>query len=735
MTEISEKAAKQVAGEELQPSLGELADHLAADLADARLSPELTRLLIKNMISRGWRLEKIAGSDSGDSVSKFESERVSEVDSSVDAEGLLPLLRAGEKPSLNTLLSRWINRNPDCWPDDSEVYILLAERLVKMGCPLVAHDVCAEGLERCSGNVRLRQIMALALARTGATQRAKALLQELVDQGEDSEETLGLLARTDKDLWLETADPVRKASLLEQSAANYLRAYRQSGGYWTGINAATMAYLADRSDEAIKLANEVRSACLLDLEKTLAAGGDPYWALSTLGEVALILGDRAEAVARYSAAAKCGEGRFGDLASTRRNARMLLRHRNDAGADIERCFAIPPVAVFSGWIRAGQLVSPPRLSGDMENELRSRLQQRLARNGVSQAFAGAMNDAERLFLETIREMQGNTAVVFNQGKPLASDVSVDRRVGYRVESVVSQATEVLTASDYNILDETVAREFAEQFLVGVACLRARQLETDLIPIVVCDGDFERVSQDTARLWRRFEKLGLQVELLTINGAELEKARTILRSNAAEYASQNAAPCQTCQQTVSSQDKAYPTFIRALLFGDAKHFSKLQEEQIPIFHKEFLGTIGRLADSSLDAPSIKNTWGDGLYCVFDTLQKAGNFALELCDIINSIDWESRGLPPTMNIRVALHAGPVLQCVDPVTHTPTYMGTHVSRAARIEPITPVGQVYASLAFAALAAAENISSFRCEYVGQTPLAKGYGTFPTYHLRRRML
>ncbi|MFP4123703.1 hypothetical protein [Coleofasciculus sp.] len=24
-------------------------------------------------------------------------------------------------------------------------------------------------------------------------------------------------------------------------------------------------------------------------------------------------------------------------------------------------------------------------------------------------------------------------------------------------------------------------------------------------------------------------------------------------------------------------------------------------------------------------------------------------------------------------------------------------------------------------------------CDYVGQTPWAKGYGTFPTYHVRRR--
>ena len=52
--------------------------------------------------------------------------------------------------------------------------------------------------------------------------------------------------------------------------------------------------------------------------------------------------------------------------------------------------------------------------------------------------------------------------------------------------------------------------------------------------------------------------------------------------------------------------------------------------------------------------------------------------------------------------------------------------------MEPITPPGEVYASQAFAALAAAEGAPGFACDYAGQTPLPKGYGMLPTYHLRR---
>jgi class 3 adenylate cyclase len=77
--------------------------------------------------------------------------------------------------------------------------------------------------------------------------------------------------------------------------------------------------------------------------------------------------------------------------------------------------------------------------------------------------------------------------------------------------------------------------------------------------------------------------------------------------------------------------------------------------------------------------------------------------------------------------------VFHVTDPVTQTPNCIGTHVSQAARIEPVTPPNKVYASRAFAALASAQKAPGFICEYAGQTALAKGYGIFPTYVLRRR--
>ena len=169
----------------------------------------------------------------------------------------------------------------------------------------------------------------------------------------------------------------------------------------------------------------------------------------------------------------------------------------------------------------------------------------------------------------------------------------------------------------------------------------------------------------------------------------------------------------------------------LLFADVVNFSTLRETQVPLFVEHFLTVIRDLKAEMPRPPLMENTWGDGLFLAFEGLQEAARFAHDLARRVTRTSWESLGLPANLNLRIALHAGPVYVGTDPVTGRTTCFGTHVNRAARIEPITPPGQVYASQAFAALAAAEDVPGLLCEYVGQLPLAKGFGTFPMYLLR----
>tara|TARA_Y100001934_G_scaffold277989_1_gene378132 strand:- start:7473 stop:8147 length:675 start_codon:yes stop_codon:yes gene_type:complete len=199
-----------------------------------------------------------------------------------------------------------------------------------------------------------------------------------------------------------------------------------------------------------------------------------------------------------------------------------------------------------------------------------------------------------------------------------------------------------------------------------------------------------------------------------------------------------SPVATMEATAETDNTnaSYPTHIteqqaiKAILFADVVGYSKLTEEQIPLFVQHFLSPVAELLGQDETAPLFSNTWGGALYLVFDEVLDARRVAVRLRDWISHTDWPQLGFPSTLNVRIALRAGLVYPCYDPVIRTDTFVGSHVSWAARIEPITPKGEVYASEPFAAIAAAQGIADFEFDYVGAVPLAKDYGEFVLYHV-----
>ncbi|MBI2519047.1 MAG: hypothetical protein HYV97_01460 [Bdellovibrio sp.] len=171
-------------------------------------------------------------------------------------------------------------------------------------------------------------------------------------------------------------------------------------------------------------------------------------------------------------------------------------------------------------------------------------------------------------------------------------------------------------------------------------------------------------------------------------------------------------------------------IMALVFGDAVNFSKLQHEHFPIFEQEVWGLVHEILKEMHITPALANTWGDGLYMVLDDLAQAARFSLELASRMATTDWKAKGLPKDIGLRVGIHAGPVFESINPLTKNVSYIGASVCRAARIEPITPPGQVFVSQEFAALLASEHANKFIFSYVGTLSMAKNYGTFPMYRL-----
>jgi class 3 adenylate cyclase len=334
------------------------------------------------------------------------------------------------------------------------------------------------------------------------------------------------------------------------------------------------------------------------------------------------------------------------------------------------------------------------------------------------AYGSAACGSDILCLEAMRELGGETHIVLPFPAADFHRISVDFGAGgwaERFERVLADATSVTITSDHRAHGSTATFEYANLVLTGKARLRARALGTDLSGLAVWDGKPSTRAAGAAslvQLWRS-QRIDFEEVPVSVGGA---------------------APAVVADEAGSDDDEQLPAGysheIRAMLFADAVGYSKLSEDQTLNFITQFWGAVADLNSRTAQPPDHVETTGDGLYMVFRGVGEAGRYALELSELVTRTDWSARGLPAGMNIRIALHSGPVYWGPNPVTGSSIYTGPHTSRTARIEPITPPGQVYASSAFAAVAAAHGIGDFSLSYVGRMPLAKGYGTHAIYHV-----
>jgi class 3 adenylate cyclase len=173
-------------------------------------------------------------------------------------------------------------------------------------------------------------------------------------------------------------------------------------------------------------------------------------------------------------------------------------------------------------------------------------------------------------------------------------------------------------------------------------------------------------------------------------------------------------------------------IKTMLFADVAGYSRLHDAFAPMFQQRFLEIGAKLIDGSVRKPLEAKTWGDAVYAVFELPRDGAEFALRFLERMLAVDWTAAGLSGASQVRIALHAGPVFRIHDPITRADGHFGSAVTRAARIEPVTPPGMIYASEAFAAALASTGEREFRTEYVGTLALAKGYGDSRIYRLDR---
>ena len=150
--------------------------------------------------------------------------------------------------------------------------------------------------------------------------------------------------------------------------------------------------------------------------------------------------------------------------------------------------------------------------------------------------------------------------------------------------------------------------------------------------------------------------------------------------------------------------AYERTLAAILFTDFAGFSTLSETALPAFWDGVMRRVAEVLDAHQGEVACRNSWGDALYAVMPECAGRGARSRWSCrTALASYDYATLGLDGAGGMRIGVHYGPAYRTIDHITGRITYYGTEVSKAARIEPVTPPGAVFVTEPFAAILALE--------------------------------
>ena len=585
----------------------------------------------------------------------------------------------------------------------------LSESAERSGDYLGACDAALTGLDQYPTDRDLQYRAVLNLSRAGARQRASELwnaygLQDAVDRGaldaKSAQDIAALGARLKREAAFAAPDDQRPARLRE-AAASYEAVYRRTQTTFPAVNAAVLYALSGTQERAQEIAGRIIEQC--DRAGPLA-GDDAYQAMADRATADLLLRRLDAAHDDLAAAAKLAV-KASSIASTRKQLLQLCR-----SLAIDTAVLAPlknravlhyaaQASAFDDLADGLDAAEETRLAQDVRNFIDT--------HDVGFVYGAANSGAEIVAAEAMLGCNADLGLVL----PYARDsfrAEIASRNGpqwsQRLDGLLARAT-VTQATNGDYAPDPEVFAYTARLAMGMAVLRAQNLAADVMQIVIGkprDGGGLQAAQEWSRR---------SLETIVI---------------APEFGKSPSSAPRPPPSPVPARK------VRAVIFGDFHHFSRLNDSQMLTFFTKVMGAVASVLDRYDDRIVVRNTWGDGLYIVLDDIAAAAQCALDIQVALHRLDLVALGLPADLGLRVGLHAGAVFEIEDPVLKSVGFTGSDICRTARIEPGTPPGQVYVTEAFAALLAMVGETGIFCEYVGLMKAAKNYGTFRTYVLRR---
>ena len=644
--------------------------------------------------------------------------------------------------SLEEIFAIWQKHDSESWQKFPELYLALGKRILSVGEAVMAYDVFSKGLDGFNVSVSINKLdkklqpvflkmlqqQALALAQSGALVPANDILKRLRKQGANDGETLGILARTYKDMAVRANKIAERKKYFKNAYKIYFEAFKLAvknknidDAYYNGINAATLSLIIGNKKKSCELATNVKKLCLkkikIDSKKNISTS---HWLLATLGEAELLLGNFQLAKQMYAKTAELSDVR--SLASMRKQARMILKSQGNNINILDSCFNVPTIVAFSGHIIDKPNRQSKRFPKEIEKQVRKEISKRLEKMNAGIAYSAAACGADIIFLEEMLKRGGEINIILpfdeKNFKKESVDVIPNSDWSKRFDKILKKAAHIKILGFHNPEIDIYNYEFANLFIFGAALVRKNSIDTTLKTMAVWDGKPGDGPGGTASAVEQWQKSKQSFEHIDL--------KKLLKEKSVKYKSK-----KTSKKKIITDKTSYHTYL-PMLFADVKGFSKFSEKQLISFSENFLRKVSIITSKYKTGILSKRTAGDGLFFMFKNLKTACNVALDLQSCVAKTDWTKYGLPEDLTARISLDAGPCYTFKNPVIKEIDFSGNYINRAARIEPITPPGYIYASESFVALANAEGIKTVQFDYAGQVILPKNFGIIPIYNVRQ---
>lgn len=573
----------------------------------------------------------------------------------------------------------------------------LAKAALARGDLITAYDISVSAIAGGDDSTAVRHQQVLALARMGDTERAMELfsLHGLDRSPHAHERAVGARLLKDRALALPGGEERRAA--LQAAFEAYHAIYRESGDSFPGINAATLALLAGDDDQARALADKL-------LGDAPVAPAD-YYAAATRAEALLILGRVDEAAGALRGAAAGAASDHGARATTSRQLAMIADRAGlgeAARAALLAPLAPPRVAHYCGHMFAAGETA--------EAGIRARIDAILDEETVGFAYGALACGGDLLFAEAAlaRGIELHAVLPFEEEDFLAQSVRPGGEAWLgRYRACRERAASVTLASRMQYFGDPAQYGYASRMAMGLARLRAQHLGAETVQVAIWD----RVAADGPA------GTGADVAAWAGQGG---------RSRFVDPGPVDRKLVRPEPRTRSVHERS----LAAILFTDFAGFSTLEETALPAFWDGVMRRVAEVLDGHGEQVICRNSWGDALYAVTADAPAAARIALELQQALAAFDYATLGLDNAGGMRIGVHYGAAYRTVDHITGRTTFYGTEVSKAARIEPVTPPGAVFVTESMAAILALEAAGDFACRYVGRIALAKKYGDYPMYRL-----